>query len=94
MTALDMSVASLDDVRQRLGQRATLVNWLVADVAHTQLPSNCYDLWHDGAALHILVDPADAVNCVPLRLVPSTVVALLLSDALPLTVPRCAVNYP
>jgi hypothetical protein len=60
ITALDISEASLAVVRQRLGARAARVEWRVADAARMDLPAQSYDLWHDRAALHFLVDAADA----------------------------------
>ena len=59
ITALDISAAALDAARARLGPRAAGVTWLVADIAHASLPSEGFDLWHDRAALHFLVDPTD-----------------------------------
>jgi SAM-dependent methyltransferase len=58
ITVLDLSAAALDAARQRLGNRATGVEWVVADVTIWE-PSETYDLWHDRAAFHFLTDPAD-----------------------------------
>jgi len=60
ITLLDISAASLDATRQRLGARAAGVQCLVVDAAHVDLPPLSYDLWHDRAALHFLVNSADA----------------------------------
>src|SRR5665213_3480513 len=57
---VDISAAALDVARRRLGARAASVQWLVADAAHMDLPPLSYDLWHDRAALHFLVDAADS----------------------------------
>jgi ubiquinone/menaquinone biosynthesis C-methylase UbiE len=57
---VDISAAALDVARRRLGVRAASVQWLVADAGHMDLPPLSYDLWHDRAALHFLVDAADA----------------------------------
>jgi SAM-dependent methyltransferase len=59
ITALDISAAALDVARKRLGIRSAKVQWLVADAAHMNLSPLSYDLWHDRAALHFLVDAAD-----------------------------------
>lgn len=59
ITALDISAASLDVVKQRLGSRATQVEWIADDVTHHHFASDSIDLWHDRAALHFLIDPAD-----------------------------------
>ncbi len=58
ITVLDVSAAALDVAKQRLGDKAADVEWVVADVTSWQ-PSKTYDLWHDRAAFHFLVDPAD-----------------------------------
>lgn len=60
VSALDISAASLEVTRQRLGSRAALVNWLVTDVSRAHLPPDSYDLWHDRAALHFLVNPVES----------------------------------
>jgi len=57
ITVLDLSAAALDAARQRLGNRAAGVEWVVADVTIWE-PSETYDLWHDRAAFHFLTDPA------------------------------------
>jgi SAM-dependent methyltransferase len=55
---LDVSAAGLERAKNRLGSRATLVEWLVADVTTAPaLPP--VDLWHDRAVLHFLTEPAD-----------------------------------
>jgi len=58
LTVLDLSAAALDAARQRLGDKAASVKWVVADVT-TWEPSQTYDLWHDRAAFHFLTDPPD-----------------------------------
>jgi SAM-dependent methyltransferase len=55
---LDVSASGLGHAKKRLGPRAALVEWLVADV--TQAPElPLVDLWHDRAVLHFLTAPAD-----------------------------------
>lgn len=58
LTVLDLSGAALDAARQRLGEQAAFVKWVIADVT-TWEPSQTYDLWHDRAAFHFLTDRAD-----------------------------------
>ncbi|NOY94779.1 MAG: class I SAM-dependent methyltransferase [Chlorobi bacterium] len=53
ITILDISAASLDRAKQRLGSRAGKVKWVVADVAAFNPPEE-YDFWHDRAAFHFL----------------------------------------
>ncbi len=59
ISALDLSAASLEVAKQRLGLRATQVQWLVGDAARYPFAPGSVDLWHDRAALHFLVDPDD-----------------------------------
>lgn len=66
LTALDLSEKALAVVKARLGDRATDVDWIVADVTAWR-PLRIYDVWHDRAAFHFLTDPADQrayANCV------------------------------
>jgi 2-polyprenyl-3-methyl-5-hydroxy-6-metoxy-1,4-benzoquinol methylase len=58
VTVLDISQAALDVAKARLGARAGQVQWVVADVTQWQ-PAQTFDVWHDRAAFHFLVDPAD-----------------------------------
>lgn len=55
ITVLDISDSALNRAKQRLGQRAATVNWIVADAA-TFKPREKYDFWHDRAAFHFLTD--------------------------------------
>ncbi|WP_025763644.1 class I SAM-dependent methyltransferase [Dyadobacter tibetensis] len=58
VTVLDISEKSLQKAQERLGTRAKLVQWIVAD-ASTFRPERQYDLWHDRAAFHFFTDTAD-----------------------------------
>jgi ubiquinone/menaquinone biosynthesis C-methylase UbiE len=58
VTVLDISQASIDLARARVGDVASQVEWIVSDVTHWQ-PSRTYDVWHDRAAFHFLTDAAD-----------------------------------
>ena len=53
ITVLDISAKALDKARQRLGQKAEKVTWLVCDVTEFK-PAQTYDLWHDRACFHFL----------------------------------------
>jgi SAM-dependent methyltransferase len=61
LTVLDISAASLDRAKQRLGDRATKVKWIVADAA-TFNPTEQYDFWHDRAAFHFLTQEQEITN--------------------------------
>jgi SAM-dependent methyltransferase len=58
VTVLDLSEAALEAAKARLGERASRVRWIVADVTKWE-PTELYDIWHDRAAFHFLTDPAD-----------------------------------
>ncbi len=45
--------------KDRLGQRAESVTWVEADITQASLPEDYYDLWHDRAVFHFLIDEAD-----------------------------------
>jgi SAM-dependent methyltransferase len=55
---LDISEGGLAKARQRLGVRAKAVQWIVGDVAHYR-PANQWDIWHDRAVFHFLVEEAE-----------------------------------
>jgi SAM-dependent methyltransferase len=55
VTLLDISGSAFDATRARLGHRAGLVHYLVADVTAWE-PARAYELWHDRAVFHFLTD--------------------------------------
>ena len=58
LTVLDLSETALETARARLGDRASAVKWICADVTEAELPERTYDFWHDRAVFHFLTDPA------------------------------------
>lgn len=58
VTVLDISEAALEAAKARLGERASLVQWIVADVTKWY-PTQTFEVWHDRAAFHFLTDPVD-----------------------------------
>jgi ubiquinone/menaquinone biosynthesis C-methylase UbiE len=61
ITLLDISSASLDRAKARLGEAAKNVKWIVADAA-TFTPVEKYDFWHDRAAFHFLTQETEIEN--------------------------------
>ena len=59
VTVLDISSQALAAAKARLGEQAKRVTWIEADVTQIQLPSASYDLWHDRAVFHFLIDAED-----------------------------------
>jgi 2-polyprenyl-3-methyl-5-hydroxy-6-metoxy-1,4-benzoquinol methylase len=50
---LDISSNAIERAKQRLGERAFRVNWIVSDITGFE-PQVQFDLWHDRAAFHFL----------------------------------------
>ncbi len=61
ITVLDISEAAIERAKQRLGNKAGKVKWIVADAAKFQ-PTEKYDFWHDRAAFHFLTDEQEVSN--------------------------------
>ncbi len=61
ITVLDISAAAIEKAKNRLGDRAKKVKWIVADAA-TFKPEEKYDYWHDRAAFHFLTDEHEISN--------------------------------
>lgn len=64
VNVLDVSADALAIAQRRLGERASAVRWLAADVLQVELPTGGFDFWHDRAVLHFLTEPADAARYV------------------------------
>lgn len=62
VSVLDVSEEALAQARQRLAERAGLVQWLAGGVLEIALSAGGFDFWHDRAMLHFLTDPADAAR--------------------------------
>lgn len=59
ISVLDISTAALAKAKAEMGAPAADLKWLVGDITTVELPPASYDLWHDRAVFHFLVDPAD-----------------------------------
>lgn len=58
VSVLDISQNAIDRAKQRLGNKAAKVNWIVSDVTEFH-PSTTYDCWHDRATFHFLTTTTD-----------------------------------
>lgn len=58
LSVLDISDAALSVTRQRLGDRASRVAFIAADITAWTSPRR-WDVWHDRAVLHFLTSEAD-----------------------------------
>lgn len=55
ITVLDISENALSRTKERLGERAKNVKWVVSDIT-TFEPTMHYDVWHDRATFHFLTE--------------------------------------
>lgn len=58
LTVLDISERALGASRNALGEHAEVVSWIRADVTSYR-PDRRWELWHDRAVFHFLVEPDD-----------------------------------
>ena len=65
VAVLDLSEAALARARQQAGASADRIEWIVGDVTRVQ-DVGAFDVWHDRAVLHFLVEPEDQAKYVEL----------------------------
>lgn len=53
ITVLDISANAIERAKERMGESAKKVKWIVSDITQFN-PTEKYDLWHDRAAFHFL----------------------------------------
>ncbi|MBR0932509.1 trans-aconitate 2-methyltransferase [Bradyrhizobium jicamae] len=58
LTVLDLSEAALASARVRVGAAGDTVQWIAGDATVWQ-PQEAFDVWHDRAAFHFLVEERD-----------------------------------
>jgi len=58
LTVADIATTALVHARAELGGSAARITWIEADI-RTHDFGRCYDLWHDRAVFHFMVDAAD-----------------------------------
>lgn len=78
ITVLDISARALAHAQERLGARAKQVRWIEADVTMFAVEET-YDLWHDRAVFHFLMERSDRkeyVDCVRNALKPGGALVL------------------
>jgi len=63
ITVLDISETAIERAKERLGDRAKKVKWIVEDVTQFS-PGEQYDFWHDRAAFHFLTQDHEIENYV------------------------------
>ena len=50
---MDISEKALEKAKDRLGNKAKKVNWIVSDITKFE-PNTTFDIWHDRATFHFL----------------------------------------
>ena len=63
ISVLDISETAIEKAKQRLGSQSKQVNWIISDVISFK-PKRQYDLWHDRATFHFLIDSPDILRYV------------------------------
>ncbi len=61
ITVLDISEQAVNRAKERLGEKADKVKWIIADAANFRTAEK-YDFWHDRAAFHFLTEEKDITN--------------------------------
>jgi SAM-dependent methyltransferase len=56
ITILDVSKTAIEITKERLGPAAEQVRWIVGDITQISLPFRSFDVWHDRAVFHFLID--------------------------------------
>jgi len=59
VTVLDIAENALDAARERLGDAGASVRWMAADARTATLPAAHFEVWHDRAVFHFLIDAVD-----------------------------------
>lgn len=62
---LDISKSAISKAKKRLGDKSSLINWIVCDINNFK-PIKKYKLWHDRAAFHFLRKEIEINNYVDL----------------------------
>lgn len=56
ISVLDISGQAIERAKKRLGTKADMITWIVADITEF-VPARKYDAWHDRATFHFLTSP-------------------------------------
>lgn len=58
VTVLDISQTAIESTKARMGERASQVDWIAADITQREALGT-FDIWHDRAVFHFITDPDD-----------------------------------
>ncbi len=56
ITLLDLAKSAISVTKQRLASKSTSVSWLQGDITQITLPHEAFELWHDRAVFHFLIE--------------------------------------
>jgi ubiquinone/menaquinone biosynthesis C-methylase UbiE len=56
VTVLDIASSAIERAKLRLGEAGGRVSWKQGDILLTPLPDHTFDVWHDRAVFHFLVE--------------------------------------
>ena len=59
LTVLDVSSAAIAKARELLGKTAAKIRWIDSDIMNAALERNSYEVWHDRAVFHFLIEKRD-----------------------------------
>ena len=59
LTILDISSQAIKRAKERLKDAGSVVQWIETDILQAQLRRSYFDVWHDRAMFHFLVDTND-----------------------------------
>lgn len=59
LTVADISGAAMAHSQSRLGSASANINWIIGDITSVSLSHASFDIWHDRALFHFLVDSKD-----------------------------------
>lgn len=62
LTVADISRAAIEHSQSRLGSASSNVDWTIGDITTISLPNATFDIWHDRAVFHFLVDDKDRAS--------------------------------
>lgn len=63
LTVLDISAIALNHAKEAFGEFSDKVEWIESDITEFN-PPHSYDVWHDRAAFHFLLDAEDRATYV------------------------------
>jgi 2-polyprenyl-3-methyl-5-hydroxy-6-metoxy-1,4-benzoquinol methylase len=59
ISVLDISAAALAVSKERLGKDAARIRWMAGNITEVELEPSSFDVWHDRAVFHFLLEPSN-----------------------------------